>query len=647
MVEPLFRVLVFLRAVCVALCLASAAWSQEAGSDETPGDSSGEVAPAPTEGREGRKFALLVGVDKYPSNSNFRQLDYPGTDVEALADVLSRSGFESQNMVIMTLQRGASDFRYAPTVENINKEIDALLSAIAPRDSLLIGFSGHGILLPVQRQVDGKDKQVQESFFCPVDGDSAAKDPKRFVNLDDLYRRLHTQQATVKLLVVDACRSEPVIRERSGSPIPLAPPRVPNTVVGLFSCKAGQSSLEDDDLGRGVFFHYLIEGTKGHADANQDQQITLTELMNYVSEEVPVYVRNKYGQIQTPDIVNTNLERIPFLKVPPPDMLIAPFDKATIDDAKFRWAEYLKMEIWTVSQQHMVMGLIPPGGFAMGSPVDEVGHENDELEHVVGLTQPFLMSAYEVTKAQFAAFVDDTSYKTRAESSGQGALAHGRDTEGKYAWMSIPQNNWRVAEFQQADNHPVINISWHDAVAYCNWLSRHEGLPEYYDVKDDGSTLPLNNTGYRLPTEAEWEYVCRAGTTTRYHFGDDHEDIRVYGNIEDLDARNHYNWAESESSMHGSDGHIHTSPVGSYEPNPFGLHDLIGNVWEFCWDSYGAYPADPVANPTGATDVSNAVVRGGSWFSDPPQARSAMRFVRELSYSGSVNGFRVARNIEL
>lgn len=634
MVKQVCRAVLSSCVLGVALCSGSMVQGQDTDGKESSSTSTSQ----------GRKFALLVGVDKYPSNSNFRQLDYPGTDVETFADVLRRAGFDSENVVVMTLKRGAADFRYAPTVDNINKEIEALLGAIHPRDSVVIGFSGHGILLPVQRKIDGKEQQVQESFYCPVDADSSAKNPSRFIHLDELYRKLHEKEASVKMLVVDACRAEPVVRERASSPITLTPTRVPNTVVGLFSCKAGQSSLEDSTLGRGVFFHYLIEGSKGLADANKDQQITLTELINYVSEEVPVFVRNKYGQTQVPDIANTNLERIPFLKVPPPDLLDFPCDEATADGVQRQWAEYLKMDLVPARPSGMQLLLIPPGEFLMGSPSDEFGRFDDEKPHWVTLTTGFYMGAFEVTRGQFAQFVEETDYVTKVERSGEGARALLLNSEGKYRWQQKSEYSWQNVEFEQDANHPVVNIHWQDAVAFCNWLSRKDGLPEYYEIDEQGTTRALGNTGYRLPTEAEWEYACRAGTATRYSFGDDQGDLKEYGNTEDDDTRATYNWPEDEYSMSGVDGYINTAPAGSYKPNAFGLFDMHGNVWEYCWDYFDDYPDDEVTDPSGA-EGTDTVIRGGSWYGSSRDSRSAMRYSDETNSPNSHLGFRVVSGL--
>jgi formylglycine-generating enzyme required for sulfatase activity len=181
--------------------------------------------------------------------------------------------------------------------------------------------------------------------------------------------------------------------------------------------------------------------------------------------------------------------------------------------------------------------------------------------------------------------------------------------------------------FEQSDEHPVVCVSWNDAVAFCGWLSRKEGK------------------GYRLPTEAEWEYACRAGTTTRYHSGDDPETLAQVGNVADATAKAKF--ADWTGAIADSDGYVFTAPVGRFRPNAFGLYDMHGNAWEWCADRYGEkyYAASPSDDPTGPDSGTGRVLRGGSWVVRPNFARSA---VRNWSWPDDrINnfGFRLARTL--
>src|SRR5262249_5199138 len=141
--------------------------------------------------------------------------------------------------------------------------------------------------------------------------------------------------------------------------------------------------------------------------------------------------------------------------------------------------------------------------------------------------------------------------------------------------------NWRDPGFPQGDNHPVVNVSWNDANAFCRWLSRKDGK------------------SYRLPTEAEWEYTCRASSESIYPNGDDPERLARIGNVADARAKARFS---SWTTIAADDGLVFAAPVGNYEPNAWGLYDMIGNVWEWCGDGYDSayYQASPSTDPTGA-----------------------------------------------
>ena len=153
----------------------------------------------------------------------------------------------------------------------------------------------------------------------------------------------------------------------------------------------------------------------------------------------------------------------------------------------------------------------------------------------------------------------------------------------------------------------MVNVSWNDAVAFCKWLSKKEGKT------------------YRLPTEAEWEYACRAGTTTRYYSGDDPETLAKVGNV--ADATFKANFPDWKYTIKANDGYVFTAPVGKFKPNAFGLYDMHGNAWQWCADRYGAdyYAASALDDPTGPDSGPCRVLRGGSWFNGPIYARSADR----------------------
>ena len=257
------------------------------------------------------------------------------------------------------------------------------------------------------------------------------------------------------------------------------------------------------------------------------------------------------------------------------------------------------------NSQGMRLAYVPSGKFGMGSPGNEAGREAQEILHEVVLTRAFYLGTHQVTVGQFRKFVDDTKYRTEGERDGKGGWGVNEkgslEKDGRFTWSS--------PGFKQTKDHPVVLVSWNDARAYCRWLSQKE------------------NKLYRLPTEAEWEYACRAGTRTAYSFGDDPQDLVAHGNV----GRN-------------KDGFRYTAPVGQFKPNRYGLHDMHGNVWEWCEDWYvpNNYTGDRQTDPTGPASGKARIHRGGGWSSSATRARSAARIGRHPStYRGSYLGFRI------
>ena len=243
--------------------------------------------------------------------------------------------------------------------------------------------------------------------------------------------------------------------------------------------------------------------------------------------------------------------------------------------------------------------------------------------HRVRITKPFELGKYEVTVGQFRRFTDDTGYKTEAEKDGLGGW--GYDAALGKCRGRDPKFNWRNPGFAQTDDQPVLDVTWNDAVAFCKWLSRKEGKT------------------YRLPTEAEWEYACRAGTTTRYNNGDDPGKLAEVANVGSDKGRTTFPHVQ-ELDIPKDGSAKFTVPVGKFPPNALGLCDMHGNVWEWCSDWYGAdyYARSPVDDPTGPESGNRRVRRGGAWHSFPLWARASFR---NWNTPGSrcVNlGFRVA-----
>ena len=269
------------------------------------------------------------------------------------------------------------------------------------------------------------------------------------------------------------------------------------------------------------------------------------------------------------------------------------------------------------------MVVIAAGEFTMGSPAAEPGRGMDEgPQRLVSIGQPFALGRSEVTVAEFRRFAEETGYKSEAERD---ARAQGCSGFIYAAPQSI--TSWRSPGLVQADSHPVLCVSWNDARAYAQWLSRKTG------------------TRYRLPTEAEWEYAARAGGAGARHWGDDPVQACRFANVADQSRFQSWGFGQKHEC---TDGHYFTAPAGGYAPNRFGLYDMIGNVWEWtedCWNaSYAGAPADASAWTSG--DCTQRVLRGGSWSTAPRFARSSTRHKNPSDYRDNLTGFRLARTLE-
>jgi formylglycine-generating enzyme required for sulfatase activity len=231
---------------------------------------------------------------------------------------------------------------------------------------------------------------------------------------------------------------------------------------------------------------------------------------------------------------------------------------------------------------------LPGGQFLMGSPdTDELAGGNEKPQHMVTVSG-FRMAVTPVT-----------------------AGLYNEVMQGE----PVPPAQERL---------PAVNVTWYDAIDFCNRLSIREGYRRCYRRRFKRWRCDWRADGYRLPTEAEWEYACRAGTATRYAFGNDPERL---GN---------YAWFAENSSYR-------VQAVGQKSPNRWGLYDLHGNVWEWCWDWYGAYGSEVAVNPVGPASGSSRVVRGGAFVDSPEGLRSARR-VRDLPEDrDEVFGFRCVR----
>ena len=261
---------------------------------------------------------------------------------------------------------------------------------------------------------------------------------------------------------------------------------------------------------------------------------------------------------------------------PPQPPAVAPFDSDQAKALQKSWADHLGTPVQITNSLGMKFNLIPPGEFVMGSPPSEPWRRDDESQHLVKITKPFYLGAYEVTQQQYERVMGNNPSHSRGPTK------------------------------------PVELVRWIETVTFCRKLSNEEGVE------------------YRLPTEAQWEYAYRAGTSTAYSFGDDASELGEYA------------WHRDNSKRT-------THPVGELKPNAWGLYDMHGNVWEWCQDWWGAYDLHVVSDPTGPASGDRRVLRGGAFYTQPPGIRGAYRdsYGDQPDYRTRSLGFRLARSIPL
>ena len=272
---------------------------------------------------------------------------------------------------------------------------------------------------------------------------------------------------------------------------------------------------------------------------------------------------------------------------------------------------------WYVNGQGQTFVILDAGEFQMGSPISEVSRNPNENLHQRKIDRRFAISTKEVTRSQWRDFYKSTKV--------------------------FPADQESLKPYVRTDDSPMVAMTWYEAARYCNWLSEQEGIPEdqwCFEMNENENYGPgmkakedfLQLTGYRLPTEAEWEFACRAGAKT----------IRYYGRTELLLPK--YAWYQANSD-------VHTWPVATLKPNDFGLFDMHGNAYEWCYDAYRGYPSavnvrvDDAPNTDAVSNSKYRLLRGGSFYYQSPLIRSAQRIQNQPNYRNSYVGFRPARTL--
>jgi formylglycine-generating enzyme required for sulfatase activity len=577
---------------------------------------SGDNDTAAQEGA-GKKVALLVGVNKYDKRG-FRDLEFAERDVQELAKVLEAAGYD-----VHLLTGGAAGERRA-VLRNIEKAVETVLAGRTKKDLILVALAGHGLQIEVPRS---SGKLRAESFFCPADAEQG--NPATMLPMGKLFDELDRRGGDHNLVLIDACREDPT-RGRGGldgSKVSLA-----EGIAALFGCRSGQKTFETRNAGggHGVFFHFVLEGLRGQAK-NSRGEVTWSSLADYVAEHVPEQAPGLVGDEtarQTPNEVRNLPGRSPVLltlsasagarEPASKKRELTTYTVLVFRQVGGKWEQQPKRTLATADEQaareyvasvnaydgwkatsdlpetlagrksgqewdhnsfDMKFCWCSPGRFTMGTPKEQQLPKSEDQDQVsVTISRGFWLAKYEVTQADWKTLMGTTVRQ-------QWELADDEEEGDPECYL-----------YGEGDRLPIYYVSHDEATEFCRKLTARERK---------GHRLPVG-WEYRLPTEAQWEYACRAGAKTLYHFGDGEAELTAYA------------WYSENSGDNRS-----THEVGEKRPNAWGLHDMHGNVNEWCRDRY----AEKLPGETDpeVTEGFGRMFRGGSSRCGAESCRLAIR----------------------
>ena len=605
--------------------------------------------------------ALVIGNSAYADSP----LKNPVNDARAMDAKLRSLGFEVQK--VENLKRAL-----------IGRTLSGFAARIRPGDEVVVFYAGHGLQVKGVNYLPTVDAEIHGEDDVAVNS----------LNLNALLDRLDEAKAGVKLLFLDACRNNPYARSfRSASRGLARVADAPSGTLMHFATRPG-SVAADGNGANGLYTTELLKAidqpglpveqmlkrvAAAVERASQGQQepwvegslkgdfyfrvagaapnpvatvlpepvapppapagpvFALDDLKRQADQQTQQQAEQARQQAALLARMRANLEQVqafagpPALKVQAWQRFLSAWtvDQAPGDEGQAlrQQAEQQLAQAQAAARPVAAGGgdkacaecpttvLLPAGSFQMGSATgDALFIDREGPLHGVRIGQRLAVAKYAVTRAEFAAFVNASGYRSEAE---QGVGCYGW-TGSKFEKST--RFNWRQPGFEQGDDYPVVCVSWNDAQKYIDWLN---------------SRSPVK--GWRLLSEAEWEYAARAGSSTRYNWGDDIGSGRA--NCNGCGSR----WDNKS-----------TSPVASFPANAFGLHDMHGNVWQWvqdAWhDNYSGAPSDGSAWLSGG-DLSERVLRGGSWNINPRGVRSAFRGRSTPDDRSSLIGFRLARTV--
>jgi formylglycine-generating enzyme required for sulfatase activity len=526
------------------------------------------------------KFALVIGNGNYAS---LPRLNNPVNDASDMKAVLESLGFQAELLLNGNLRQMEDGMlRLAERLKG------------SPDSWGFFFYSGHGV------QSQG------ENYLIPADGNIRSENllRERAVTLRFLLDELGSAGNALNVVVLDACRDNPFGWSRSASRGLTVTDRQPAGSIVMYAASA-DSAVMDGEGRNGLFTAHLVKNLKTPG-------LEITDAFRRTGADV----RQASGGSQIPAIFIQFFDRAYLNGEPPAEAALvqpsglprqAPATPAAEEPPPRPRPVPRREEVYLppaarYPDRPAPEGFVrvPGGTFTMGSPNQEKGRALDEIPHRVTVTA-FYMGKYEVTQREYQALMGENPSRVKGP------------------------------------DFPVENVSWLDAVKYCNARSAKEGLTPAYIIGEGGVSWDREADGYRLPTEAEWEFACRAGTTGAFNTGGALTPAQANYNADFLPtgnpARNYLKQPKA---------------AGSYAPNAFGLYDMHGNVWEWCWDRAGAYSGVEETDPAGPLQNHGAIAnfrikRGGSCVWPAEDARSAFRGRGRETTVEEDNGFRLVR----
>jgi formylglycine-generating enzyme required for sulfatase activity len=531
-----------------------------------------------------KRVALVIGNSKY--GGDLPKLTNPANDAELMATTLKKLGFDVvkvQDADLQQMKRAISDFG--------TKLTDAGGSAVG-----LFYYAGHGI------QVGGTN------FLIPLKANitKAADADLEAVDAGLILKQMEFAGNALNIIILDACRNNPLSRGMRSADQGLARMDAPMGSFIAYSTAPGATAAD----GSGKNSPYTLALAK----AMQKPGIPIEEAFRDARVEVIAATQKEQIPWESSSLTGAfsfnpgqraaepQVAAVVPAPAPTPEPAPAPAAKTPAPSGKV-----------AMCKNCPEMVAIPAGSFMMGSPDSEDDRNRREGPQTKMNIRAFSLGKYPVTRGQFAEFIQATGYQPARRCFAE--VSHNN-------FDMTSKADWKDPGFEQTEQDPVVCVSWNDAMAYVEWLSQATGKH------------------YRLPSEAEWEYAARAGTTTSRIWGDDPDEACAYANAADRQVKKEYGWKDVVDC---DDGYVYTSPVGKFKPNKFGLYDMMGNARQVVagclTDSIADLPKDGSADE----DCSQHPLRGSSWESLAGQVmRAACREWIGSEYAHLAYGFRVA-----